>query len=126
MPPRHANLAVEGGIFMLKNREPVWTKEGVHQCEARFAERLAEIAAEIGGREHLRLCTLTGPTCSGKTTAAEIIARESNMVFHRLNATTASLSDVKDVFCDIISVRAQEIHPLLRGIISESFSIFTF
>ena len=58
---------------MLKNREPVWTKEGVHQCEARFAERLAEIAAEIGGREHLRLCTLTGPTCSGKTTAAEML-----------------------------------------------------
>ena len=38
-----------------------------------------------------------GPPGTGKTTAAEIIARESGMVFHRLNATTASLSDVKDV-----------------------------
>ena len=38
-----------------------------------------------------------GPPGTGKTTAAEIIARESDMVFHRLNATTASLSDVKEV-----------------------------
>jgi len=38
-----------------------------------------------------------GPPGTGKTTAAEIIARESGMVFHKLNATSASLSDVKDV-----------------------------
>ena len=38
-----------------------------------------------------------GPPGTGKTTAAEIIARESGMVFHRLNATTASISDVKDI-----------------------------
>lgn len=47
-----------------------------------------------------------GPPGTGKTTAAEIIAKQSNMVFHRLNATTASLSDVKyilsstsNIFC---------------------------
>lgn len=38
-----------------------------------------------------------GPPGTGKTTAAEIIAKESGMVFHRLNATTASLSDVKEI-----------------------------
>ena len=38
-----------------------------------------------------------GPPGTGKTTAAEIIARESDMAFHRLNATTASLSDVKEI-----------------------------
>ena len=38
-----------------------------------------------------------GPPGTGKTTAAAIIAKESGMAFHRLNATTASLSDVKDV-----------------------------
>lgn len=38
-----------------------------------------------------------GPPGTGKTTAAEIIARESGMAFHRLNATTASLSDVKEI-----------------------------
>ncbi|MBQ7383171.1 MAG: replication-associated recombination protein A [Clostridia bacterium] len=38
-----------------------------------------------------------GPPGTGKTTAAEIIARESDMVFHKLNATSASLTDVKNI-----------------------------
>ena len=38
-----------------------------------------------------------GPPGTGKTTAASIIAENSGMVFHRLNATTASLQDVKDI-----------------------------
>lgn len=38
-----------------------------------------------------------GPPGTGKTTASRIIASCSGMVFHRLNATTASLSDVKDI-----------------------------
>ncbi len=38
-----------------------------------------------------------GPPGTGKTTAAEIIARKAQMVFHRINATTSSLSDVKEI-----------------------------
>ena len=38
-----------------------------------------------------------GPPGTGKTTAAEIIAKNADMVFHRLNATTASLTDVKEI-----------------------------
>ena len=38
-----------------------------------------------------------GPPGTGKTTAASIIAANSDMMFHRLNATTASLSDVKEI-----------------------------
>ena len=38
-----------------------------------------------------------GPPGTGKTTAAEIIAKRSGMPLFRLNATTASLSDVKEV-----------------------------
>ena len=38
-----------------------------------------------------------GPPGTGKTTAASIIAKHSDMDFHKLNATSASLSDVKDV-----------------------------
>ena len=38
-----------------------------------------------------------GPPGTGKTTAASIIAKMSGMVFHRLNATTASLSDIKEI-----------------------------
>ncbi len=41
-----------------------------------------------------------GPPGTGKTTAAEIISRESGMTLHRLNATTASLADVKEVVKD--------------------------
>ena len=66
----NANFAVEGGIFM---SEYNWTREAVHACEARFATRLSEIAEALGGRETLRVCTLTGPTCSGKTTAARML-----------------------------------------------------
>lgn len=38
-----------------------------------------------------------GPPGTGKTTVAKIIAKLSGMQLHILNATTASLSDVKDV-----------------------------
>ena len=38
-----------------------------------------------------------GPPGTGKTTAAEIIAKSADMAFHRINATTASLSDVKEI-----------------------------
>jgi len=45
-----------------------------------------------------------GPPGVGKTTAAEIIAANSGMTFHRLNATTASLSDVKEVIAETNNV----------------------
>ena len=38
-----------------------------------------------------------GPPGTGKTTASRVIAGLSGMSFHKLNATTASLSDVKDI-----------------------------
>ncbi len=38
-----------------------------------------------------------GPPGTGKTTAASVIAANSGMEFHKLNATTASLQDVKDI-----------------------------
>jgi len=38
-----------------------------------------------------------GPPGTGKTTAATLVAEYSNMTFRRLNATTASLADVKAV-----------------------------
>ena len=38
-----------------------------------------------------------GPPGTGKTTVANIIAKESNMQLFKLNATTASIADIKDV-----------------------------
>ena len=48
-----------------------------------------------------------GPPGTGKTTAAEIIASRANMVFHRINATTASLSDVKEILTSTNNVFCQ-------------------
>ena len=42
-----------------------------------------------------------GPSGTGKTTIANIIASRTNKTLHRLNATTASLSDVKDIIADV-------------------------
>lgn len=39
----------------------------------------------------------SGPPGTGKTTAANIIAKQADMPIYKLNATTASLSDVKEV-----------------------------
>ncbi len=71
---------------------------------------------EMVGQKHLfgengtirRLCDQNylpnmifyGPPGTGKTTAAEIIASRSSMCIRRLNATTASLSDIRDVIAD--------------------------
>ena len=38
-----------------------------------------------------------GPPGTGKTTVANIIAKHSNMQLYKLNATTATLSDIRDV-----------------------------
>lgn len=63
-----------------------------------FGERGVIRRMLAGGR--LPNMIFYGPPGTGKTTAAEIIARESGMEFHRLNATTASLSDVKEVLAE--------------------------
>ena len=68
---------------------------------------------EIAGQEHLigkngiirklteygRIPNMIfyGPPGTGKTTVANIIAKHSDMQLYKLNATTASISDIKDV-----------------------------
>ena len=42
-----------------------------------------------------------GPSGTGKTTVANLIAKRSGRTLRRLNATTASLADVKDVLADV-------------------------
>ena len=42
-----------------------------------------------------------GPSGTGKTTVANIIAEKTNKTLYRLNATTASLQDIKDIIADV-------------------------
>lgn len=49
-----------------------------------------------------------GPSGTGKTTVANIIAQRTKRPLHRLNATTASISDIKDIMADIGTLMAPE------------------
>ena len=49
-----------------------------------------------------------GPSGTGKTTVANIIAKKTNRPLHRLNATTASISDIKEIIADIGTLLAPD------------------
>ena len=49
-----------------------------------------------------------GPSGTGKTTVANLIAQRTNRPLRRLNATTASISDIKDIMADIGTLLAPE------------------
>lgn len=55
-------------------------------------------------RNYLTNMIFWGPPGTGKTTAANIIAENSEMTLHKLNATSASLSDIKEVISDTSSL----------------------
>ena len=47
-----------------------------------------------------------GPSGVGKTTLARIIARKTEKSLYRLNATTASISDIKEIVADVGTLAA--------------------
>ena len=47
-----------------------------------------------------------GPSGTGKTTIANIIAEKTNRTLYRLNATTASLADIKEIIADVGTLMA--------------------
>ena len=49
-----------------------------------------------------------GPSGTGKTTVANIIAKRTRRTLHRLNATTASISDIKSIIADLDTLMAPE------------------
>ena len=49
-----------------------------------------------------------GPSGTGKTTVANIIAQRTNRPLHRLNATTASIADIKEIMGEIGTLLAPE------------------
>ena len=59
---------------------------------------------KISEQNYLPNMIFYGPPGTGKTTAARIIAKNSGMELRHLNATSASLSDVKDVIAQTSSL----------------------
>ena len=47
-----------------------------------------------------------GPSGTGKTTVANIIARQTNRTLYKLNATTASTADIKQIVAELDSFMA--------------------
>ena len=69
--------------------------DGIVGQDHLFGERGVVRRMLAGGR--ITNMIFYGPPGTGKTTAASVIAKQSGMTFRRLNATSASLSDVKEV-----------------------------
>ena len=55
----------------------------------------------IIGSGHIPNMIFYGPSGTGKTTVARIIAQNTNMSLHKLNGTSASIADIKDVVSSI-------------------------
>lgn len=76
--------------------------DGIVGQDHLFGERGVIRRMLAGGR--ITNMIFYGPPGIGKTTAAAIIAKQSGMVFKRLNATSASLADVKEVIAETNNV----------------------
>ncbi|MGN0621085.1 MAG: replication-associated recombination protein A [Porcipelethomonas sp.] len=50
---------------------------------------------------HIPNMIFYGPSGTGKTTVARIIAENTNMSLHKLNGTSASISDIKEIISEI-------------------------
>lgn len=57
----------------------------VLECEKDFEKRLTHTVREITGIGEVKIIALSGPTCSGKTTAAKRIIRELDSCGRRVN-----------------------------------------
>ncbi len=57
---------------------------------------------------HLPSLVFHGPPGTGKTPVAEIVAKSAGKEFHRINATVASLSDIKEILSMSYTITAQD------------------
>jgi len=58
---------------MEMNEKNIKNAEWIKECEKRFYDNFYGIVRDICEDRHLRIVRLFGPTCSGKTTAADIL-----------------------------------------------------
>lgn len=72
--------------------------DGIVGQEHLFGERGVVRRMLAGGR--ITNMIFYGPPGTGKTTAASIIAKTSGMTFRKLNATSASLADIKQIITE--------------------------
>ncbi|MBE6606451.1 MAG: hypothetical protein E7635_05400 [Ruminococcaceae bacterium] len=70
-------------------------KQYVSECESCFDLQMDNCVKTIKSKEDLKFITLSGPTCSGKTTASEIITRELEKSGHKV-----SVVSIDDYFYD--------------------------
>lgn len=57
-------------------------REYVTACESTFRKRCDECVKRVLSQDGLKIITLSGPTCSGKTTAAHMLVRELERAGH--------------------------------------------
>ena len=62
-------------LYTVTKEQEQRSREWIESCERAFSDRLDEIADELCEKEELRLLRLSGPTCSGKTTAANLLGK---------------------------------------------------
>lgn len=69
--------------------------EFIRKCDADFSERLCLVADEIGrsfsSNGSVKIISLSGPTCSGKTTAAELLSERLGA--YGISVLTVSIDD---------------------------------
>lgn len=66
------------------------------------------ILTKVAARGHLPNMIFFGPPGTGKTTCASILASHSGMTLRKLNATSASLADVKEVIAEAEGIFGSE------------------
>lgn len=66
-------------------RDPEELKKFVHACDQRFEAEMDDVAESLAATPELRLLGLTGPTCSGKTTAAKKMVESLEEHGHRVH-----------------------------------------
>ena len=69
--------------------------EWIKKCEEKFYDNFFDIACDICQERHLRIIRLFGPSCSGKTTAADILIK----LFHGFGKKAHVIS-IDDFFYD--------------------------
>ena len=80
---------------MATNEKQLKQAEWIKQCEKSFSDRFTDIAEDICRNRGLRIVRLFGPTCSGKTTSAEILIS----LFEKLGKRAHVIS-IDDFFYD--------------------------